>query len=244
MFGTFSSIITAIGVWFGVHNGNALWAGFITLILFWFAGFTATLYFLKPIKEEKGMGWSGILYELIFQNVISLKDGMSSVVGHIPTLWAVVVKHLITPDFVRLLCELGCVSRHAQGRCCLKFSLITTVESLVIWLYLTRNPKPVPIFCLLPSNPSATTETDESQFGHYGGFVVIPYQMLGIILIAFVALVIIVGSATPQVCVCLVVPQIEDYMDKVSVRRERPHCAEQFNDDQDVDRHTSDEESA
>eukprot|EP00567_Pseudictyota_dubia_P005603 CAMPEP_0197441774 /NCGR_PEP_ID=MMETSP1175-20131217/7956_1 /TAXON_ID=1003142 /ORGANISM="Triceratium dubium, Strain CCMP147" /LENGTH=648 /DNA_ID=CAMNT_0042972105 /DNA_START=177 /DNA_END=2123 /DNA_ORIENTATION=+ len=179
LFGTFGSVIIASAVWFGLKNDNAVWAGFVTLILFWLAGFAATLHFLKPVKEERGVGWMSILYELLFRNVIALRDEMSSVVGHIPTVWAVIVKHLMPPI----------------------------------------------LFVCFVNLAAAKTDDGQSQFGHYEGYVMVPYQMLGIIIVAFVGLILLVGFTIPHLYACLAVPQIEEDMDKSFHKQVKPSAS-------------------
>merc|ERR1719148_68184 len=58
--------------------------------------------------------WRSAFYDLMFRNMIDLRDDLSVVVGHIPLVWAVLIKFVIPPILLALF-SLGCAAKTPTG---------------------------------------------------------------------------------------------------------------------------------
>lgn len=130
LFSTFGSFVVASGLWFGLKD-NAVWGGFVGLVLCYAIGMGATYMLLaKKIKEEpEKWTWSTILYELCLKNVMDLRSEMSAVVGYIPWIWAFAMKHLIPQILLILFINLA-QSTNEDGD-----PLFGNYEGYVSWPY-------------------------------------------------------------------------------------------------------------
>ena len=162
MFTNFGSIITAIGVWFGA---GSTWGGFVARILFYAVGIGVTSYFLKQLKDSQSSDdlhdavkwtWKKLYWALMFQNINGYVNKMRDVVGYIPFMWEVLVKHVIPPALL-VVFALGAA---------------------------------------------------DGQFGTYGGYVIWPYQVLGVLSFCFAAIIILVGFAAPDLYSWTFQPQV------------------------------------
>lgn len=184
-FTTFGSIIVACAVWFGVKSDNAVWAGFVTLFVLYLVGMLVTCFLLMKVKSSQPeMGWTlpKLLYELMFQNVMDHRNDLAAVIGRIPAIWAILVKHVLPPI----------------------------------------------LFVCFVNLANAKNDTGEPTFGHYESFVFLPFQLLGILIIAFVVLIALVGAFIPHLYSCLELPQEEEDDVKGSKKEE----ADEFVDEQ------------
>ena len=129
MFTHFGSIIVACGVWFGLDNDNKVWAGFLSLLLCFFAGMAITgMHLSAKMKEEPGKWtWGSILYELTLGNVMQLREELSSVVGYLPWIWAFALKNLIPQILLVLFINLT-QATNSKGE-----SLFGHYEGYVAW---------------------------------------------------------------------------------------------------------------
>jgi len=154
MFANFGAVIVACGLWFGLKK-NAVWGGFVALILVWAAGVAATLFLCKRrMQADPGRWtWGHIIYEVALSNVMDLRDELSLVIGYMPWFWAFAMKQIIPHILFILFINLA-RSENADG---------------------------------------------ESTFGHYNGYPTLPFQVLGILCVAFAAIVILIGAAVPRV---------------------------------------------
>jgi SNF family Na+-dependent transporter len=151
---TFGSLFFACILWFSISDGrSALIAGFVGLAIFYSVGMAFVCYLMNIRKRELGMwSWSSMFYDLTLRNVVDLKDDLSGVVGHIPIVWAVLIKHVIPPVLL-VLFFVGC---------------------------------------------AATTSTGQTEFGHYGGYPLLPYQLLGILTVVFAGFIVTSGIFAPR----------------------------------------------
>jgi len=148
------SFLLACVLWFSVDDPtNALWAGFVGFALFFSIGM-AYVSFLVKINMGQGGFWSWRLAfsDLMFRNMIDLRDDLSMVVGHIPLVWAVLIKFVIPPILLALF-SLGC---------------------------------------------AAKTPTGETEFGRYGNYPTLPYQLLGILTVVFVGFLFVSAVIMPR----------------------------------------------
>ncbi len=57
-------------------------------------------------SEVEKWSWKSIAYELLMKNVVQLRDDLSTSVGHIPLVWAFLIKHIIPPVLLILFATL------------------------------------------------------------------------------------------------------------------------------------------
>ena len=150
----FGSVFLACILWFGMGaKDTALWAGFLGLVIFFTVGMSFVCYLMRKKKQEQGLWtWRSMFYDLMFRNVIELRDDISGVVGYMPAAWAVLVKFFV-PPVIMVLFSLGC---------------------------------------------AAKTSTGETEFGHYSGYPLLPYQMLGIMCVVFAGFLFFSSLVMPQ----------------------------------------------
>ncbi len=118
MITTFGSVIVGCALWFGLANkSDALWAGFVGWIGTWALGMAGVVFFMKKrMGEHPGKWtWKSMFYELTLKDVMDLKNDLSEIVGYIPAVWAVVVKHFI-PPVILILFSLGADAETDKGK--------------------------------------------------------------------------------------------------------------------------------
>merc|ERR1712157_11265 len=95
MFANFLSFFAASCIWFYGEEGN-VWGGFVALIVVYLFFFFMTAYHLnrRAAAAADGSSVASLLYDLAFGNVFYLADEMSKVVGVLPKVWAILIKHI------------------------------------------------------------------------------------------------------------------------------------------------------
>jgi SNF family Na+-dependent transporter len=113
----FGSVILACCLWFGLSNAeDALWAGFVGLVLFYAIGMAFVAFQMKQ-KMEANPGrwtWTSMTYELMFKNIADLRSDLSGVVGYLPFAWTLLIKFFI-PPVILILFGLACDAENADG---------------------------------------------------------------------------------------------------------------------------------
>jgi len=162
-FANFGSVLVACGLWFGLNN---VWAGFVGFFVI-YGIFTGLAVFLvqKRVQTEDRSLQSG-LYDLFLKNVMDFKQELESVIGWVPSIWALGLRFLIPHILLILFVNLA-LSENAAG---------------------------------------------QSKFGNYSEFVVFPFQLIGILLVVFVALLFLLGVFAPQYYDCFIPPELEELM--------------------------------
>lgn len=157
-FANFGSIILACGLWFGLENGNHLWAGFVALLLC-YGAFTGLAVWLvsRKVQQDKRTLQEG-LYDLFGKNVLEFKAELETVIGWVPTAWALGMRHVI-PQIL-----------------------------LILFVNLARSEN----------------EIGESLFGHYGEYLALPFQLIGILSVSFIAILFLVGAFFPSLYDCFI----------------------------------------
>lgn len=114
---TFGSVFLACIIWFSINdNSTALWAGFLGLVLCYTAGMIFVVCLMKKKKQEEGLWtWRSMFYDLMFRNMMDLRDDLSGVVGFMPVAWAVLVKYFIPPVMI-ILFALGASTKNSTGQ--------------------------------------------------------------------------------------------------------------------------------
>jgi solute carrier family 6 GABA transporter-like protein 1 len=152
MAANFLSVITASLIWFLAEEHN-VWGGFVALGGIYAIFLALTLYLLS-FKVNSSSHWTtySILYEFTFGNVFYLAREMSTVVGFLPRVWAVLIKQFIPQILLILFINLAAV-KNADGK---------------------------------------------SQFGHYAGYDMWPYQATGLASVGFALFIVLVGFLLPS----------------------------------------------
>jgi len=101
----FGSVIIACFLWFGIGDAEAaLWAGFVGLVLCYTLGMAFVTYLMKKKGPERSLGTQH--YELYMGNVMQLREDIREHCGHLPVVWAVLIKHFI-PQILLIMFALG-----------------------------------------------------------------------------------------------------------------------------------------
>ena len=111
---TFGSVTFACILWFNLESDSAVWAGFLGFLLFYAIGMLYTVYLMrKKIQAESLGSWAlrSMVYDLLFRNMMDLREDLSSIVGPLPIVWAVLVKFFIPPILI-VLFALGCDAKN------------------------------------------------------------------------------------------------------------------------------------
>lgn len=152
---TFGSVLLACIIWFSVDDANtAIWAGFLGLVVFYIAGMTFVCYLMhqRMQKYSAFWTWKSMLYDLLFRNMMDLRNDLSGVVGYIPVMWAFLIKYFI-PPVILVLFSVGCAAKNSTG---------------------------------------------QTEFGHYGGYSLGPFQLLGISTVVFAGFLFFSSLVMPQ----------------------------------------------
>jgi len=109
----FGSIFMGCIVWF---TTDVIWAGFVAIITCFACGMAFVCYLMKKrMPSSDYWSWRSTFYDLVFRNIFDLRDDLSSVVGRIPLIWAVLIKFFIPPVLL-VLFAMGCAARTDAGR--------------------------------------------------------------------------------------------------------------------------------
>ena len=79
-----------------------------------------------------------------------------------------------------------------------------------IWGVTIKHVIPPALIVVFVLGAVASNEDGAPVFGHYGGYVVWPYQVLGVLTFCFTAIVILVGVAAPDLYNWTFITQVED----------------------------------
>ena len=79
-----------------------------------------------------------------------------------------------------------------------------------IWGVTIKHVIPPALIVVFVLGAVASNEDGAPVFGHYGGYVVWPYQVLGVLTFCFTAIVILVGVAAPDLYNWTFITQVDD----------------------------------
>jgi solute carrier family 6 GABA transporter-like protein 1 len=152
MVATFGAVFLGSGLWFGLDE-NALWGGFVGMILFYLAGLGVTGFFLsKRLAEDTEDKWTmkSMWWELTMGNILALRDRIQPVIGSVPFVWCLLMKHFIPQALIILFINLAQADNgidgtpkfgnygayesrpfQALGMCCFFFALFLFVNGLI-----------------------------------------------------------------------------------------------------------------
>jgi len=110
MTANFGAVILGCILWFGLDPDVAVWAGFVGYFLWYFAGLGITHYFImKQLDTDTEGNWTlqSMWYEVYFGNIVSLRDRMQEVIGKVPFIWCILMKHFIPHILIILFVNLA-----------------------------------------------------------------------------------------------------------------------------------------
>jgi len=105
----FGSVILGCILWFSLPADAALWAGFIGFFGFYFVGLGVTMYFVKGAVAESEGKWTfkSMMWEVYFGNILKLRNEMQEVIGPVPFVWCLLMKHVIPHVLIVLFVNLA-----------------------------------------------------------------------------------------------------------------------------------------
>jgi len=116
-----------------------------------------------------------------------------------------------------------------------------------IWGVLIKHVIPPVLIVVFVLGAVATNSEGESVFGHYGGYVAWPYQILGVLTFCFTAATMLVGAAAPNLYNWTFVPQVEGSFvgedEKFPVEESEEQDVEQIDESNPEKAQAEDEES-
>lgn len=102
---TFGSVVFASALWFGLEQDATL-GGFLGLVLFYAMGMAGVVYLL--VRKESDESIIDQLKELTFGNMCEFKEKLEPVIGYIPWIWCILIKHFIPQVLLILFVNLAC----------------------------------------------------------------------------------------------------------------------------------------
>lgn len=166
MAANFGAVVVGCVLWFALPPDVAVWAGFVGFFGVYFLFLGVTVYYINKVVADSDGKWTmrSMLWEVYLGNILALRNRMQEVIGPVPFVWCLLMKHFIPHVLIILFVNLA----------------------------------------------QSETEQGTAQFGNYGGYAAHPYQILGIIVVAFTLLVFVVGVAFPELYAPLALPQTEE----------------------------------
>mmetsp|Transcript_20654 Transcript_20654/g.48744 ORF Transcript_20654/g.48744 Transcript_20654/m.48744 type:complete len:547 (+) Transcript_20654:40-1680(+) len=163
MTANFGAVILGCILWYSLPADHAVWGGFVGYILWYFVFLGATIWQINKVVASSDGKWTtkSMLWEVYFGNITSLRDRMQDVIGSVPFIWCVLMKHFIPHVLIVLFVNLA-QSKNADG------------------------------------NPT---------LGNYSDYPNQPYQVLGIIVVAFTLVLFFGGVFFPDLYAPLALPQ-------------------------------------
>lgn len=112
-FANFGGATVGGGLWFGLKK---IWPGFVGYILVYMlcAGLAIYSFISKGVSLQSG------LYVLFFKNVMELRDELQPVIGWVPIVWSLLMRHFV-PQILLILFINGTTAKTKEGNE-LKFS--------------------------------------------------------------------------------------------------------------------------
>jgi len=171
MLANFGAVILGCILWFSLPADSAVWGGFVGFFLFYFTFVLVTGYYINIVVATSNGKWTTrtMWYEVYFGNILALRDQMQAVIGPVPFIWCLLMRHFIPHVLI------------------------------VVFVNLAQ---------------SKTTE-GSPIFGSYGGYPDHPYQILGIVVVAFTLAIFLVGVAVPELYAPLALPQTEEALEEL-----------------------------
>ena len=106
----FGAVILGCVLWFSLEPDVAVWAGFVGFFGWYFTFVGVTGYFMqKKLAMDTEGAWTmqTLWWEVYFGNILILRNRMQEVIGRVPFLWCVLMKHFIPHVLVILFVNLA-----------------------------------------------------------------------------------------------------------------------------------------
>lgn len=108
MFGLLGSVVVACFCWFMIDGSEiSTPTGFGVLIGGYAVTHGAVFAMISGRAEELGMSPIEAMMELATRNVLDLRDELETVVGFVPSIWAILMKHFIPQVLIILFANLS-----------------------------------------------------------------------------------------------------------------------------------------
>lgn len=109
MLANFGAVTLGCIVWYTAPVKAAVWAGFVAFFLFYFAGVGITAFFAKKVVATSDGKWTmkSIFWEIYFGNILKLRNEMQEVIGPVPFVWCLLMKHFIPHVLIVLFVNLA-----------------------------------------------------------------------------------------------------------------------------------------
>jgi len=181
---TFGSVVLACALWFGLSNAeDAVWAGFVGLAVSYVVGMSFVFYLLKKRKQtSQDLTWKGMCYDLFAKNVMDLRDDLAKTAGYTPR-----------------------ICHYSTAWALLIKHFIPPVLIILFSLGADTN---------LKDSDGNVVFDDEGnpikKFGHYEGYVMRPYQVLGILTVVFAGFLFVSSLVFPGMYASLQKPEVAE----------------------------------
>lgn len=109
MIANFGAVVLGCCLWFTLPAKSAVWAGFVGYFLWYFAWVGVTGFFIKEKVDSSDGKWTtkSMWNEVYFGNIVALRDEMQAVIGPVPFLWCLLMKHFIPHILIILFVNLA-----------------------------------------------------------------------------------------------------------------------------------------
>jgi solute carrier family 6 GABA transporter-like protein 1 len=109
MTANFGAVILGCILWYTLPADSAVWGGFVGYFVWYFVFVGVTGYFISiHVKSSDGKWTMGAMwYEVYFGNIVALRDRMKDVIGGVPFIWCVLMKHFIPHVLIILFVNLA-----------------------------------------------------------------------------------------------------------------------------------------
>mmetsp|Transcript_17843 Transcript_17843/g.40939 ORF Transcript_17843/g.40939 Transcript_17843/m.40939 type:complete len:677 (+) Transcript_17843:120-2150(+) len=106
----FGAVVLGCILWFTVDPDAAAWAGFVGFFGWYFVFLGVTHYYItKALANDAENKWTAktLWWEVYFGNILALRDRMQEVIGKVPFVWCVLMKHFIPHVLIFLFVNLA-----------------------------------------------------------------------------------------------------------------------------------------
>merc|ERR1712025_129653 len=105
----FGAVVVGCILWYTLPVDIAVWGGFVGFFLWYFVFVGITLHFMSAHVKASDGKWTmmSLLYEVYFGNIVALRDRMKEVIGGVPFIWCVLMKHFIPHVLIILFVNLA-----------------------------------------------------------------------------------------------------------------------------------------
>jgi len=109
MTANFGAVILGCILWYSLPADSAVWAGFVGFFAWYFTFLVVTGYFINKVVASSDGKWTtkSMWWEVLFGNIVSLRDRMQEVIGYVPFIWCILMKHFIPHVLIILFVNLA-----------------------------------------------------------------------------------------------------------------------------------------